>query len=206
MHRRAVLQIASLAALPLLPRLARADEDGVCEPPEVACERVVTRVGTNHGHVLEVSPADVKACLDRTYDLRGTAGHAHTVTVSAADFRRLAAGETLRMPSTRDGGHLHRLLVRCAPAVDPPERVNVCQVEIGGKDDHELIIPAAHIAAASDRAYDIQGVAPHTHAVSMKASDFRRLARGEQLALTTTAGGGHTHVVFVRYPLRPAGA
>ena len=198
MKRRNLLQLgASIAAIPLLPRAARADG-------RAALERVITRIGSNHGHVLTVSLADVKAGGEKTYDLTGSSGHAHSATLKPDDFKRLAAGEPVRLASSRDG-HLHRLLVRCAPAVDPPESVNVCHVEIGGKDDHEVIINAADMAAKADRAYDIQGVAAHTHALRLSAADFQKLARGEQVAITTspaTPGADHSHVIFIRYPAK----
>ncbi len=167
--------------------------------------RVVTRVGRNHGHLLQVSLDEVKAGVEKTYDLAGTAGHSHAVTLTADDFKRLGAGEILRMACSRDGGHAHRLYVRCAPAVDPPESVNVCAVEIGGKDDHEMIINAADMAAKADRTYDVQGVAGHTHAVQVTSADFQSLARGEQVVLKTSPGDGHFHFVYVRYPGPKAG-
>jgi len=215
MKRRSLLQAGlSLAAAPLAPL---APLPPVASPLDAPCprdlaplapsarpayERVVARVGTNHGHVFTVSLADVSAGVARVYDLTGTAGHEHRVTLEPAVFERLRAGEIVRLPSSRDG-HLHRLLVRLAPAVDPPEATAVCAVTIGGKDDHELIVTAADMAARADRTYDIQGIAAHTHAVRIVAADFERLARGEQLALNASAaqpGEDHGHVVYVHYP------
>jgi hypothetical protein len=201
MKRRTLLQAAaSLAALPLTALTAPSARAQEPKP----WERVVARVGQNHGHVFVVSAADVRAGAEKTYDLTGTAGHAHAVTLTTDDFRRIAAGEVLRKPSTRDG-HLHRLLVRVAPAVDPPEAVNVCAIEIGGKDDHDMIVTAADMAAKKDRTYDIQGISVHTHTVKLAAADFERLGRGEQVHTSTSAaqpGEDHTHVVYVRYPAK----
>lgn len=200
MKRRSVLQAgAALAALPLLPRSAWAGEASL---PAPACERVIAKVGGNHGHVFQVSVADVKAGVDKTYDLTGTAGHPHAITLTADDHKRLGAGEVLRRTSSRDGGHQHRLLVKGAPLVDPPESVNVCAIEIGGKDDHEFVITAADMTAKSAKAYDIQGVAVHTHTVRIPAEGFEKLERGETLTLTASPGDGHTHVAFVRYPAK----
>lgn len=189
-RRSLLLGAAALAC----SRGARADE---ARP----CPRVIARIGQNHGHVLEVKPADVLAGVEKTYDLTGSAGHGHAVTLGAEDFKRIRAGEILRKPSTREG-HLHRLYVRCSPAVDPPEAASVCAVEIGGKDDHELVITAADMSAKADRTYDIQGISVHTHAVRLAAADFEKLHRGEQVHVTTSPGEDHTHVVFVRYPAR----
>jgi hypothetical protein len=197
MNRRKLLKVgASLAAMPLVSRLSIADEAKKTEAP---IERVVTKVGTNHGHVFTVGVDDVKAGVEKTYDLTGTSSHGHAVTLTADDFKRLRAGEILRMPSTREG-HLHRLLVRTAPAVDPPETANVCEIQIGGKDDHEFAITAAHMAAMAEQSYDIQGVATHTHSVHISGADFGKLVKGEQIAINSSPGAGHAHVVFVRYP------
>ncbi len=171
-------------------------------PPKAPFERVVARVGQNHGHVFLVTLADVNAGVAKTYDLTGTAGHGHAVTLEPDLLARLRAGEVVRLPSSRDG-HLHRLLVKLAPAVDPPEAVNVCEITIGGKDDHELIVTAADMAAKAERTYDIQGVAGHTHKVRIAADDFQRLGRGERITLSSSAaepGEDHGHVLYVRYP------
>src|SRR5262245_1805251 len=46
-------------------------------------------IGSNHGHVLAVTIADINAGVDKSYDIRGTADHTHTVTLTAADFASL---------------------------------------------------------------------------------------------------------------------
>jgi len=213
MKRRSFLGIgASLAAIPLLPRAAEACKGSpaaeaaatpVAAPSKAAVcgERIVARVGTNHGHVFQVSAADVAAGVEKTYDLTGSAGHGHAVKLGPDHFTRLSAGEIVRISSTREG-HLHRLLIKCAPAVDPPEAVNVCQIEIGGKDDHELVITAADVAAKADKAYVMQGIAVHSHAVKLTTADFEKLVRGEQLNVVSGPGDDHSHVIFLRYPLK----
>jgi hypothetical protein len=199
MRRRRALQAGLALAASPLARTASADPPTPA-PPKKGLERVVTRVGQNHGHVFQVTMADVTAGVAKTYDLTGTSGHAHAVTLEPAVFERLKAGEIVRLPSTRTG-HLHRLLVRLAPAVDPPEAANVCTVQIAGKDDHELIITAADVQTHADKSYDIQGVAAHTHTLRIAGADFERLARGEQLAISSSyasPGEDHFHVVFIR--------
>jgi hypothetical protein len=193
---------AGAAAPSAPPAGASASPARTAASPAPVWARVVARVGQNHGHVFEVKPGDVAAGVEKTFDLTGGASHAHAVTITASEWQRLGAGEILRKQSTRDG-HAHRLYVRCAPAVDPPEMVSVCAVEIGGKDDHDLLINAADLAAKAERTYDIQGIANHTHAVRLTAADFERLLRGEQINTRTgpaQPGEDHSHVVFVRYP------
>jgi hypothetical protein len=197
MNRRSALgACAALAAWSLAERAASA---------QVKIERVVTKIGRNHGHELVVSPADVKAGVTKTYDLTGTSGHAHEVTLGADDFKQLAAGQVLRMPATRYNGvgHLHRVLVKVAPLVDPPESVNVCEVTFSGKDDHELVVSAPDLAAGAEKVFDIQGIAPHAHALTLAAGDFEKLKAGAQIKVRSTAGDSddHTHLVFVRYSM-----
>ncbi|TKC99576.1 hypothetical protein [Polyangium fumosum] len=212
MKRRGVLKVgAALAVSPLsFSGEARAcDGHGNWEtlPPEKApekaavCERLVARIGRNHGHAFTIVAADVLAGVDKTYDLTGTSGHPHTVTVTAADFKRIGAGQIVRLASSREGGHIHRLFLECAPAVDPPERVNACEIEVAGKDEHEFVIPDAHVKAKVERTYDIQGLAGHVHSVTITAADFEDLLRGKQVKLPSSRGtDGHNHLVFIRYP------
>ncbi|MDI1479504.1 hypothetical protein [Polyangium sp. y55x31] len=211
MKRRGVLKVGvALAVTPLsFSRDARAcDGHGNWEtPPEKApekaavCERLVARIGRNHGHAFAIVVADVLAGIDKTYDLTGTSGHRHTITVTAADFKKLGAGQIVRLASSREGGHIHRLFLECAPAVDPPERVNACEIEVAGKDEHEFVIPDAHVRAKVERTYDIQGLAGHEHSVTVTAADFEDLLRGKQVKIPCSRGtDGHNHLVFIRYP------
>jgi hypothetical protein len=71
-------------------------------------------IETNHGHVLMVSKEDVSAGADKTYDITGSGGHAHSLTVSAADFAKLAQNMSVHLTSTSGGGHTHGVLIMCA--------------------------------------------------------------------------------------------
>jgi hypothetical protein len=163
--------------------------------------RVIAKVGKNHGHVFEVAYADVVAGAEKTYDLTGSGGHPHAVTLSADDMKTLSKGEILRTKSTKGLTHTHRLLVRCAPAVDPPEWVSVVSAEFSGKDEHEMVIPAADMAAKAARTYDVQGVAGHPHTIEVTAADFEKLAKGEAVSLKTSRdeGDAHLHVVYIQH-------
>lgn len=82
-----------------------------------ACESdpSVTETGDGHpGHELVVPAADVAAGADATYDIMGSSGHTHQVTVTAADFASLLEGNTLSLTSTNDNGHEHTFDVVCA--------------------------------------------------------------------------------------------
>ena len=69
-------------------------------------------------HELVVSPADVVAGVERTYDIRGdNVGHTHTVTLTAAHFRSLQDGDPISVRSSNNGpvgiGHDHTIDLSC---------------------------------------------------------------------------------------------
>ena len=66
----------------------------------------------NHSHELTVTAEEVAAAVEVTYDIEGGGTHNHTVTVSAADFTALAAGETVMIESSM-GTHLHAITLSC---------------------------------------------------------------------------------------------
>ncbi len=73
-----------------------------------------TTIGTNHGHSMMVTEADVNAGVDKDYDIMGTSMHTHTVTITAANFATLAmqGGGTIMVTSS-DAGHTHNITVNC---------------------------------------------------------------------------------------------
>jgi hypothetical protein len=70
-------------------------------------------IGSNHGHVLMVNQADVDAAADKSYDITGSAAHPHTVAVTAADFAKLAGGESVMLTSSTDASHSHSVTIMC---------------------------------------------------------------------------------------------
>ena len=169
------------------------------ESGPLACESVVTTVGRNHGHILTVSTADVAASEKRVYQIRGSSSHDHSLTVTPEEFALIASGASLRKRCDFGAGHRHRVLVRCQPAVLPPELVSSCEVIVAGEDGHELVIPESHVVEAKPQTYDVQGVAGHTHQLALSSDDFHRLRAGDTLDLKTTQGLGHFHHVYIRY-------
>lgn len=173
--------------------------------PEAAAKssfsRTIARLGRNHGHVLVVSFDDVKAGAEKTYELAGAAGHPHTATLSADEMKRLLAGQVVRTKSTTDRGHAHRVVVRCAPPVDPPEWVSVCKFTSSGRDEHEIVITAADLAAKVEKTYDIQGLAGHPHTVTLSAADFQKLTIGGPVTLHSSRepDDAHLHTCSIEY-------
>ncbi|MBK6520344.1 MAG: hypothetical protein IPM79_16185 [Polyangiaceae bacterium] len=71
-------------------------------------------IGTNHGHELVVSEADVLAAADKIYDIQGSSGHGHQITITAAQFGMLAGGQQVMVTSTVGNDHTHQVTVTCA--------------------------------------------------------------------------------------------
>jgi hypothetical protein len=167
-------------------------------PPKYTFSRVVGKIGKNHRHVLVVPFEDVKAGAEKSYDIAGAAGHPHSVTLSPDQMKSLLAGQDVRTKSSIDHQHAHRILVKCAPAVDPPEWVNAVTVEFSGKDEHELVVTAADLAARTEKSYDVQGIAGHAHQVTISAADFEKLSKaGNTKMFTSRAEDGHDHLAVI---------
>src|SRR5439155_13247433 len=57
-------------------------------------------IGSNHGHVMAVSAAEVTAGASKTYDITGGATHGHNVTITASLFTMLQANTAVTATST----------------------------------------------------------------------------------------------------------
>ena len=73
-----------------------------------------TVIGSNHGHTLTVSKADVNAGAQKVYSIMGSSGHDHSVTLTAADFTSLKSNNGISVTSTTGDGHTHSVSVSCA--------------------------------------------------------------------------------------------
>ena len=84
------------------------------DAPAVTCASTTAAITANHGHTILVSATDITAGVDKTYDIRGTSGHTHSVVVSAAMFTMLKAGMAIMVTSTVGGAHTHAVTITCA--------------------------------------------------------------------------------------------
>jgi hypothetical protein len=71
-------------------------------------------IGSNHGHSIVVSAADVTAGVDKTYNIQGSSAHMHSITVSSAQFADLQNNQQVTGTSTSDSGHTHSVTISCA--------------------------------------------------------------------------------------------
>lgn len=194
MHRRTALGAGlSLVITGVVARPGRASAEEAAPP-----DRVKVFWGPNHGHELAIPIEDLRGKAEKTYTVIGKSDHSHVFTVKPEDWGKLIAGQAVRLASTKTGGHLHRVRLTAAPAVERPDDVSACDVEIGGTDGHELVVPESHLVAKAERVYDIQGAAPHTHQVKVTPAQFEKIAKGEQVLVVASAGDAHTHLVAIR--------
>jgi hypothetical protein len=88
-------------------------------------------IGADHGHALDVTPADVTAGVAKAYDTKGKSDHSHWVVLTPADFAKLQAGMSVRKISCNDE-HEHEFIINCL-GVEKPETTsgvgNFCDAE-----------------------------------------------------------------------------
>lgn len=69
-------------------------------------------VAVNHGHAAVITSAQLAAGGDVTLNIRGTADHPHTVTISVAELSSISGGQRISKESSTDasasaGTHSH---------------------------------------------------------------------------------------------------
>jgi len=70
-----------------------------------------------------------------------------------------------------------------------------CSATIAGNHGHVLSIPSADLDAATDKTYDIQGSADHTHTVTFTMAQLAQLKAGQPVTVVTSNAFGHEHSV-----------
>ena len=63
--------------------------------------------------MLTIPSADLDSTSDRSYDITGTANHAHTVTFTPAQLQALKAGQSVMVTSSTDSAHEHLITATC---------------------------------------------------------------------------------------------
>jgi hypothetical protein len=94
-------------------------DDGATTPtgPNCLSNGAEVNLGTQT-HTMRVSAEDVRAGVEKTYNIQGTNSHAHFVTLTADHFAALRAnqGVTLNSTTGQTSGqfpHTHRAIVQC---------------------------------------------------------------------------------------------
>ena len=64
-------------------------------------------ISGNHGHVAEISAAQLATGAAVTLQIRGSANHPHSVDLSGGEVQSVAAGQRVSKSSSNDDGHTH---------------------------------------------------------------------------------------------------
>ena len=82
--------------------------------PDCLSNGTNSSIGGNHGHSISVPIADINAGVDKSYNISGSAGHAHNVAVTAANFDALRNNQPVEITSSSGDGHMHNVTIFCA--------------------------------------------------------------------------------------------
>jgi hypothetical protein len=69
----------------------------------------VGTVSANHGHVAIIRAAELGAGASLNLDISGSAGHPHTVSLSASEVTQIAGGARVTKTSTTEDSHNHQV-------------------------------------------------------------------------------------------------
>lgn len=124
MNRKTFLKKSAGAALILIPSISllgcssssddNEENQGPGKTANCLDNGTTSSIGSNHGHAITVSKADVEAGTEKTYTIQGTSGHNHSVTLSSANFTSLKSNTAISVNSTNDDGHTHAISISCA--------------------------------------------------------------------------------------------
>jgi hypothetical protein len=84
--------------------------------PAAGCGASGAEIAGNHGHVLTIARADLDATTNQTYQIKGSAGHDHSVTFTPAQLQSLKAGSSVVVTSTDatlGPSHTHQVTASC---------------------------------------------------------------------------------------------
>jgi hypothetical protein len=72
-----------------------------------------------------------------------------------------------------------------------------CTSQISANHGHVLRVPASDLMSTTDKTYNIQGTADHSHDVTFTAAQLATLGSGSPVAVPSTLSAGHTHMCMV---------
>jgi hypothetical protein len=98
----------SAAALGATPSATPINTSGTT--PSAGCGSIFD---FNHGHVLTILRSDLDSTTVVSYDIRGSADHTHTVTLTVVQLATLKTGASVTVTSTTTDYHQHVITVSC---------------------------------------------------------------------------------------------
>jgi len=84
-----------------------------------------------------------------------------------------------------------------APAPAPAPGVAGCSDTIDANHGHILVIATADLDSLTDKVYDIQGGASHSHSVTLTVAQLRALKAGTTVTVTSSTTLAHEHGVTI---------
>jgi hypothetical protein len=108
-NRRKFMQWAGVGvgALALLPHKARGEgEAPICPTPEIR-----STIERNHGHLLAVDLAGLKANGPKTYSIMGASGHDHLLELNESALLALFLKGVVEIESQVGAGHVHMVRI-----------------------------------------------------------------------------------------------
>lgn len=89
------------------------DDEPVADAPAGTCTAMIASNHVHTPHVVMVTSGDIMAAADKTYDIKGTAPHTHTITITAMQFATLQSGGPITVTSTTEETHSHMVTITC---------------------------------------------------------------------------------------------
>lgn len=84
-----------------------------------------------------------------------------------------------------------------APAPAPAPGAAGCSDTIAANHGHTLVVATADLDSATDKVYDIQGAAVHSHSVTLTVAQLRALKAGTTVTVTSSTTAAHEHAVTI---------
>jgi hypothetical protein len=84
------------------------------------------------------------------------------------------------------------------PAPAPPPAGSGCAATISDNHGHVLAIATADLDSTTDKTYDIQGSAGHTHSVTFSAAQLAQLKAGNAVSVSSSMALNHDHSIGER--------
>lgn len=84
------------------------------------------------------------------------------------------------------------------PAPPPGPSASTCGASISDNHGHVLAMPLTDLDSPTDKTYDIQGSAGHTHSVTFSVAELAMLKTGQVVTKSTSVTLGHDHSIGER--------
>lgn len=83
-------------------------------PPPAGLSCGAVAISGNHGHTLVVPEADLDSTTNKSYNIRGSADHNHTVVLTPAQLQLIKAKTAALVNSSTEQFHFHEVTVNCS--------------------------------------------------------------------------------------------